>query len=1446
MLRFLIAGLCLLSFSGFAQSPLNPNNSVPQVAPALNIAVPMQKAVDPAAQSVAAQSQQMQAPPPTPAPAAPIPTETIVGVTTYDLQTNSSVQNRIVNHGNGKIACAWTYSESYDLAANDRGTGYNFYDGTNWMPNPTARLENVRTGWPSLVGSSSVGELAFTHAVTEQPTFVDRPGVGSGVWTTNTASGLNSLWNRTVLGGTNGTTLHNITLTTPVGNGGSLYQGLDGAIIYSRSTDMGATWSTFQTILPGLTSAEYTGFGGDGMHMAEPRGNTIAFGVFDQWQDVVLMKSTDNGLNWTKTTIIDFPLDLYEANGSGNISDVNGDGVADTLDTNDDSGWVLLDNNGMAHVFTGYMRVLDDDPANGGASFFPATNGLLYWNESFGAAPPVMIAGAVDIDGNGLIDLVNNDIAAIGTYFTSLSSHPSAGIAANGNMYVAYMALMENLDQSVQNYRHINVICSTDGGCSWSEPIDIQDGQFFSEGAFASVADLVDNDIHLIYQRDDEPGLSVRGDEDPYRLHDMVYVSMPVSDFAFTPINNCVTYIHSESTGICAGDTVELSAATCGTAFSWSTGETSQTIDVLTAGTYTVTITTPCGTSVEEVTLGGAPTPSVTIQGATTVCLTEILTANDVNGSTYLWSTGETTQDIVISNPGTYTVTVTNCSGSVTDSHTLTAEPVASAIVTTPNGTTACDANGGVVLQLAGNNSYQWSNGATAATLNLTMASQSGVYTVTATNSCGDIDISAPIAVSIYENTTFVLNATDAACGAADGSATVTIVSGTNPHSFLWNNLGTSASISNLSPGTYTVTVSNSSNGVCPDYAQSVTVTGGSTPIPSTVSTVDATCFNSTDGSGTVDATGSTAPYTYAWANGDTGPTSTNLSAGANVVTVTDDVGCSTTHTVTVGAPAAITTNVVTVDADCGGSNGAASLFPTGGAGNFSYFWSNGSPNQTATGLSAGIYTVTVSDMDNCTTTASATVNTNGSLSSSIGFMEDISCLGACDGIATVTAGGGTTPLTYLWDDPAGQTIVTATGLCEGTFNVTVTDATGCLAISSVTMTDPAGMTLSTTSADESCGTSNGVVSANAAGGSGNFTYAWSNGGTTQAITGLPAGTYTVTVTDSTGCSSVNTTTITNENNLSATTGSSNPACGTSNGTATAVLNGGNNPSYLWSDALGQTTQTATGLGAGSYTVTITDGSGCSTTANVTLNDAGAGTVTTVVNDASCPGIADGTASALIANGTSPFTYLWSNGQNSSIAIDLVADIYVCTVTDAAGCVAIQSATVSEPAAMVISTSTVADTTNTCIGFGLITIDSGGTAPFAFLWSDPFAQTTAIASGLCVGTYSVTVTDNDGCSTIQSVTISNTNGVAAPVAAAAELRVYPNPASEQLTVLWTGAPNDNGRILLMNSVGQLVRQQRVSTGDVSARINVADLPKGVYWLRYEATGHSVSRAVIVQ
>lgn len=472
------------------------------------------------------------------------------GITTYDLQSNGPTPNHLAIDGNGNLVTTWTMSLSPDGpggAFNDRGSGYNKFSNGVWDTEPTQRIEAVRVGWGNIAVDAEGTEIIVSHPG-DYKLNIARKKVG-GSWVNTkmpSATPKGVLWPRATIGGVDNKTLHVIAVTLPTDGsfGGVIYRGVNGHILYYRSPDGGVTWDIKDMIIPGLDSVDFARMESDSYSLYA-KGNTVAILLQTQWNDMSVYKSTDNGSTWTKTVIHKFPIHRYIYDTEYTIDDIggvdtSGPGGSATADeaamksiyTNDGSGNLTIDNNGKVHAFWGEMYVTDVTPGDGTSSYYPGRNGIDYWNEDMGANKYVKgIAGCLDENGNGSLDITGSD--AIALYYTSLSSQPSATVDNLNNLYLAYSALSEsNIASNGQNYRHIILTKSKDGGATWPEFIDVindslikDDPTFYTfvEAVFPSII-INGNDLHLTFMLDYEPGLTVAGDMDPSSDNEMAHL----------------------------------------------------------------------------------------------------------------------------------------------------------------------------------------------------------------------------------------------------------------------------------------------------------------------------------------------------------------------------------------------------------------------------------------------------------------------------------------------------------------------------------------------------------------------------------------------------------------------------------------------------------------------------------------------------------------------------------------------------------------------------------------------------------------------------------------------------------------------------------------------------------------------------------------------------------
>ena len=544
--------------------------------------------------------------------------------------------------------------------------------------------------------------------------------------------------------------------------------------------------------------------------------------------------------------------------------------------------------------------------------------------------------------------------------------------------------------------------------------------------------------------------------------------------------------------------------------------------------------------------------------------------------------------------------------------------------------------------------------------------------------------------------------------------------------------------------------------------------------LATTGSQTNVSCFGGSNGIATVNVTGGVSPYSYAWSpSGGTGATATGLAAGIYTVTVNDASSATITRSFTITQPATVVggSTVVTNVSCFGGSNGAINLTPSGGTGPYTFNWGGGPTTEDRTGLTAGTYTVTITDANGCTGTVSATVTQPATVVGGSTVVTNVSCFGGSNGAINLTPSGGTGPYTFNWG--GGPTTEDRTSLTAGTYTVTITDANGCTGTVSATVTQPA-TAISLASGSQTnvttTGGSNGTASVTPTGGTPGYTYDWAPGTPpgdgTASVSGLSAGTYTVTVTDANGCTATRSFTITQPTAPTITGFAAEPASvcvgspltftamvGNLTGSDTYTLTNGSDvrTGSLASSAFRETL-ISSGTGAQSFTLTVSSsGQRAMATTPVTVN---ALPVATLTNEGplSC------TMTSVILTASGGGTYQFSPGASQlnggNTASVNTAGTYSVTVTSANGCTATASTTVDEnktpPTASLASSGTIT-CTNTSV---TLTANTGAGLTYRFGSGATQIGTSNQATVGVSGTYSVTVTGANGCSATAQTTVT--------------------------------------------------------------------------------------------
>ena len=856
---------------------------------------------------------------------------------------------------------------------------------------------------------------------------------------------------------------------------------------------------------------------------------------------------------------------------------------------------------------------------------------------------------------------------------------------------------------------------------------------------------------------------------------------------------------------------------------------TTEDLDMLGTGTYSVTVTDAnnctglCSVMLEEPTsveiagTTGAPACNAGNGGLTGTI--DITPSGGTPGYTYVWTASNggvlvdpaTSQNQTGLGSGTYTVVVTDANDcTATETFDLT-EPEPIAIADDVMQPTCNDANGpltgSIDLTITGGTSpytFAWSDGSTATTEDLANLG-TGTYTVVVTdaNNCTE---TATFTLTEPEPIDIAADLMQPTCPSANGALTgeidLTITGGTAPYTFVWSggSSATTEDLTGLGTGTYTVVVTDANN--CTEtMTYELTEPEGMDIAESLGQPACNTASGALTGTINIVVSGGTPDYTYAWtaSNGGvlvdaaTSQNQTGLGTGTYTVVVTDANNCTYTETYDLTEPEAIAIADDVMQPTCNVANGALTgeidLTITGGTAPYTFVWSGGSSATTEdlTGLGTGTYTVVVTDANNCTETATFTLTEPDPIVIADDVMQPTcpSANGALTGAIDITVTGGTPDYTYAWSgDGVNPTSEDQTGLGTGTYTVVVTDANNCTETMTYELTEPEGMDIAETLAEPLCNAGSGDLSGSidivVSGGTPGYTYEWtaSNGGvlvdgaTSQNQSGLGSGTYTVVVTDANDCTYTETYDLTEPTPVAIAADLGAPACNAGNGGLTGTIDitasGGTAPyTYAWSGTgVVATAEDQSGLGEGTYCVTITDDNDCTVEECYDLTEPEpldiAETLGQPLCNASNTDQVNGTIDIVVSGGTPGYTYAWTTIGGSPVdptaqnQVNLGTGSYTVVVTDANNCTYTETYILEEPPIINILAVAV-DLTCHFDSYdpdgtpsspdGSITLQvTGGTPGYTFTWDGPGVNPIAQnQTDLIAGTYNVTVTDANNC-----------------------------------------------------------------------------------------------------
>jgi hypothetical protein len=710
--------------------------------------------------------------------------------------------------------------------------------------------------------------------------------------------------------------------------------------------------------------------------------------------------------------------------------------------------------------------------------------------------------------------------------------------------------------------------------------------------------------------------------------------------------------------------------------------------------------------------------------------------------------------------PGSYTITVrdANSCSKVFDAVPVTApaalsvsaSSVAAICYNTPTGSISVTASSG------GTGTRSFSIDGSAFTTDTAFPDiMPGSYTVTVR----DLNLCTTTTSTTVGNGTQILpTATASVVTCAGGNdATVTIspnTAGTFTYSFNGGTFVTSNTVSTVSAGAYSIAVKDANGCI---GTGNVTVTSNPIITGSITITNPISCNGGNNGELNLTPGGGVAPYTFSWSNGAPTEDLTGLSANTYSVTITDSKNCSQSFSRVLSQPAPITVTASLSDFNgyavrCfGEANGAINITAAGGNGGYSYTWSNGSLAEDLSTLTAGTYTVSVTDSKACTGGNSFLIDQPDALIASVAASQNILCFGGNSGAITLAAAGGVADYSYSVNNGSSyQTSPVFNALTATSYNLRVRDANGCTDSEVITLTQPADLILSVNNiTSTTCGQNNGAATASAAGGMTNYGFQWFNNSnaliaSVPALSDVAAGIYRVVVTDQNVCTKQQTITISASDGPQVTVASVSPASchDTADGSASISIAQGQAPyTILWPG--GQSTSTLTGVLGGEYIVEVADQSGCQVFMPVLIPKPDPLTISILSKqDPNCNGNADGSIALQAIGGNGSYTYNWSNSATGSSLTGLPAGNYTVNVTDAKNCPASQVISLIDPPVFVLD---LGEDRKICEGQNIMV--AAGVDNATYSWTGPggFVSAAAEVSITVAGTYSCTVITDKGC-----------------------------------------------------------------------------------------------------
>ena len=857
--------------------------------------------------------------------------------------------------------------------------------------------------------------------------------------------------------------------------------------------------------------------------------------------------------------------------------------------------------------------------------------------------------------------------------------------------------------------------------------------------------------------------------------------------------------------------------------YEWSHGPTGSSVELSETGDYMITVTGNGGCSIVEQIYVDI-TNELSLELGQDISSCDAIALNPgLGGLNYDWSTGEDTQEILITETGTYTLVISD------DSGCSAADEIFVEIFETPEFELGEDQSSCEAILIEGPLSddelnYLWSNGATTSDI---LVEENGLYVLTVSNDFGCSSTDS-ITVTIAASLNLDLGEDLVSCEGIEIEA-----GNFGPEfSYMWSD-GSSASSLNVSEsGIYSLTVSDALSCSATDSI----IIQIEEPLELDLGEDQSAC-------GSIELSTDLEADQYLWSTGETGPSITVDESGVVSLTVITEAGCESQDSIELNITEGFELEVQNNSLDChGDDNGFINLSVEGANGSLNYLWEDGGTSEDRTNLAGGTYQVTVTDEAGCEQSQSIEIPEPAPLVIDLLSIVHISCDNTV-GEINVEASGGTGALTYIWENINGQGEQLNVNR-GGVYQLTVIDENNCIEQESYELfeSDDLVVFVDSISGNPCPGLELGYLRINVVTGTAPYTYRVNSaqtGLTTMysepEFTNLPSGQYAVEATDATGCSSLLDFVIEAPEPIDLNLEASG-TCGDFGFAFTEVVGGLGPYVYEWST--GDTTKFVTELVSGEYALTVVDQYDCSQDSTFVIQNFDEILAEALVDQITCHGADDGSIGLDITQGTGPYEYLWSNGSMSESLDELEPAMYTLTITDANGCTFISSNQITEPEPLNAQETIVDSQTDTDGSIEVVV--TGGTAPYSFLWSN--GSTDQNIDQLQAGTYMLTITDANGCTLIQEYEVSEIVSIDQNIIE--DLRFFPNPTADQLFL--QGSIEEDLELTLLDMYGRPVSQMQLKKGALDHSFDLNSYPAGVYMLQLKTISHQVHSYKIVK